>query len=75
MQKEVGLHTLRHSIATHFLQAGMKLESIARFLGHDSLESTQIYTHLSDVKSKAEQPFEHLQPFEYGRLSEDESGL
>ncbi|NQY68712.1 MAG: tyrosine-type recombinase/integrase [Flavobacteriales bacterium] len=44
--KEVGLHTLRHSIATHLLQAGMPLESISRFLGHSSLESTQIYTHL-----------------------------
>lgn len=44
--KEVGLHTLRHSIATHLLQNGMKLEAIAKFLGHSSLESTQIYTHL-----------------------------
>jgi integrase/recombinase XerD len=45
-QKNIGLHTLRHSIATHLLQAGMSLEKIARFLGHSSLESTQIYTHL-----------------------------
>jgi len=45
-QKEIGLHTLRHSIATHLLQAGMSLEKIARFLGHSSLDSTQIYTHL-----------------------------
>ena len=42
----IGLHTLRHSIATHLLQAGMKLENISRFLGHKSIESTQIYTHL-----------------------------
>ena len=48
MDKEIGLHTLRHSIATHLLSAGMQIESIARFLGHDSLESTQIYTHLID---------------------------
>ena len=39
-------HTLRHSIATHFLQAGMKIEDIQQFLGHSSLESTQIYTHI-----------------------------
>jgi integrase/recombinase XerD len=45
-QKTIGLHTLRHSIATHLLQAGMSLEKIARFLGHSSLESTQLYTHL-----------------------------
>lgn len=41
-----GLHTLRHSIATHLLQNGMSVEQIAQFLGHNSLESTQIYTHL-----------------------------
>jgi site-specific recombinase XerD len=46
IDKPVGLHTLRHSIATHLLQSGMKLEQIAKFLGHSSLESTQIYTHI-----------------------------
>jgi integrase/recombinase XerD len=45
--KEVGVHSLRHSIATHLLQSGMKLEEVSRFLGHSSLESTQIYTHLA----------------------------
>lgn len=45
-QKKLTLHTLRHSIATHLLSNGMSLENIARFLGHSSLESTQIYTHL-----------------------------
>lgn len=45
-EKEVALHLLRHSIATHLLQAGMQLEKIARFLGHSTLDSTQIYTHL-----------------------------
>lgn len=47
MNKKVGLHTLRHSIATHLLIGGMKLESIGKFLGHKSIESTQIYTHLA----------------------------
>lgn len=45
-EKEIGLHTLRHSIATHLLSNGMTLEKIKDFLGHSSLESTQIYTHL-----------------------------
>jgi integrase/recombinase XerD len=44
--KNITLHTLRHSIATHLLQNGMTIENIAKFLGHSSLESTQIYTHL-----------------------------
>lgn len=45
--KRVTLHILRHSIATHLLQAGMNIESIALFLGHSSLESTQVYTHVA----------------------------
>lgn len=46
IQKETGLHTLRHSIATHLLQKGMALENIALLLGHRCLDSTQIYTHI-----------------------------
>jgi len=46
--KNIGLHTLRHSIATHLLQMGMTLEEVSQFLGHSSLESTQIYTHLAN---------------------------
>jgi site-specific recombinase XerD len=46
-QKSISLHCLRHSVATHLLLNGMELERIAHFLGHTSLESTQIYTHLA----------------------------
>lgn len=48
INKLVGVHTLRHSIATHLLHAGMTLEEVSQFLGHSSLESTQIYTHLTN---------------------------
>lgn len=44
--KEITLHTLRHSIATHLLEQDVPLENIKTFLGHSSLESTQLYTHL-----------------------------
>jgi len=44
--KKPSLHSLRHSIATHLLQKGMEIEMIQKFLGHSSLESTQIYTHI-----------------------------
>jgi integrase/recombinase XerD len=44
--KNISLHKLRHSVATHLLEAGMPLHKIAKFLGHRSLDSTQIYTHV-----------------------------
>lgn len=51
-QQDIHLHLLRHSIATHLLFEGMDLEKVARFLGHKSLESTQVYTHiLSDAET------------------------
>lgn len=49
LSEKVTLHSLRHSIATHLLENGMKLEDIARFLGHTSLDSTQIYTHITKL--------------------------
>ncbi len=52
-QKSISLHTLRHSIATHLLAAGMTLERIKDFLGHTSLESTQVYTHLTPYENNA----------------------
>ncbi len=52
-EKKPSLHTLRHSIATHLLQNGMNIEHIARFLGHSSLVSTQIYTHIVNEQGNA----------------------
>lgn len=46
IQKQITLHSFRHSIATHLLQGGMDIEQIKKFLGHATLESTQIYTHI-----------------------------
>jgi site-specific recombinase XerD len=46
IDKHFSTHNLRHSIATHLLQSGMPIEEIAKFLGHSTLESTQIYTHI-----------------------------
>jgi len=75
IEKKIGLHTLRHAIATHLLQAGMKLESISKFLGHASLESTQIYTHVTEIPQPRIQPYNNIPNYETGRLSEDERGL
>jgi integrase/recombinase XerD len=46
ISKEVTVHSLRHSIATHLLQQGMSLDHIRQFLGHSSMETTGKYVHI-----------------------------
>jgi len=57
------VHTLRHSYATHLLDAGVSLRQIAAFLGHTSLNTTVIYTHLTAVsEAKARTVIDGLLP-------------
>jgi integrase/recombinase XerD len=47
LSKRVSLHTLRHSYATHLLEAGVNLRLIQQYLGHRSLKTTTLYLHLT----------------------------
>jgi site-specific recombinase XerD len=46
-KKGVAIHTLRHSYATHLLEAGVNLRVIQRYMGHAQLETTMLYLHLT----------------------------
>jgi site-specific recombinase XerD len=51
ISKKASVHTLRHSYATHLLEAGVNLRQIQVYLGHTSVQTTSRYTHLTSISS------------------------
>ena len=64
IQKDVSMHTLRHSFATHLLEDGVDIYSIQRLLGHADIRTTIVYLHVAQVIPKvAHSPLDSLYGF------------
>lgn len=50
IQKRISFHTLRHTFATHLLEAGVNIKLIQQLLGHSSIKTTMVYLHIANIE-------------------------
>lgn len=68
IQKDVSVHTLRHSYATHLLEQGVDIVTIKELLGHANIETTMMYLHVAKVdRVNAHSPLDRLYEKQWGR--------
>lgn len=63
VQKEGGIHSLRHAFATHLLEAGIDIHTIGRLMGHDQITTTARYLHVKQQVATTDSPLDLLSAF------------